>query len=126
MKTPTPAKMRISGRNLMTRECCRATTSRDRIGGVLSICGWKPNVGSSASQRSKRLNCNDNAPAAVRWGALLGGRDRGLHVEIIRDSGLILAEVAATEADTGNLSDGVAANAGLETAGSVKAVKQKI
>ena len=49
-----------------------------------------------------------------------------MHIVIIGDSGLILAEIAATEADTGDLSDGVSANARLETAGAVKAVKQKI
>ena len=59
------------------------------------------------------------------WSTVSGDGNRGFHVVIIRSSGLILAEVAATEADTGNLSDGVSANARLETAGSVKAVEQK-
>jgi hypothetical protein len=49
------------------------------------------------------------------WSAVSGDGDRRLHVVIIRDSRLILAEVAATEADTGKLSDGVSANARRET-----------
>lgn len=71
----------------------------------------------------KRDSCLLRSLLVVRWSAVSGDGNRGFHVVIIRSSGLILAEVAATEAATGNLSDGVSANARLETAGSVKTVE---